>query len=58
MNFRDFPNYDWWRNSEQVTGSSTPPPIDHQGINDAFLGKASVIEYFLKGKWLEFPGDD
>lgn len=39
-------------------GGPKPPPIDHQGINDAFLGKASVVQYFLKGEWLELPGDD
>jgi hypothetical protein len=35
-----------------------PPPIDHQGINDAFLEKASVVQYFFEGKWVQLPGDD
>ena len=39
-------------------GGSTPPPIDHQGINDAFLEKASIVHYFHEGKWLELTGAD
>lgn len=39
-------------------GGPQPPPIDHQGIDDAFYGKASVINYFYQGKWLELQGMD
>ena len=39
-------------------GGEKPPPIDHQGINDAMVGKASVVLYFYKGKWLRLSGDD
>lgn len=39
-------------------GSVKPPPIDHQGIDDAFVGKASVVLYFYRGKWLELTGAD
>jgi hypothetical protein len=35
-----------------------PPPIDHQGINDAFLEKASAIWFFHDGKWLRLSGSD
>lgn len=42
----------------QAAGGSKPPAIEHQGINDAFLGKASEVEYFLDGEWLHLPGDD
>lgn len=35
-----------------------PPPIDHQGIDDAFRGKASVIHYFYKGRWYQLAGAD
>ena len=35
-----------------------PPPIDHQGINDAFLSKGSVVQYFFEGKWIELTGAD
>lgn len=39
-------------------GGPTPPPIDHEGIDDAFLGKASVVHYFSGGRWLELTGAD
>jgi len=35
-----------------------PPPITHQGIDDAFAEKASVVRYFYRGKWLELQGAD
>ena len=31
-------------------GGPKPPPIDHQGIDDAFVEKASVVHYFHRGK--------
>lgn len=39
-------------------GGPTPPPIDHQGIDDAFIGKASVIWYLNGGKWVKLTGAD
>lgn len=39
-------------------GGPEPPPIDHHGIDDAFLGKASVTWYFDKGKWQRLQGAD
>jgi hypothetical protein len=39
-------------------GGPTPPPIDHQGIDDAFVGKASQVQYFYEGKWLQLQGGD
>ena len=39
-------------------GGPKPPPIDHLGINDAFVGKASVVLYFYRGKWLHLTGAD
>ena len=39
-------------------GGTKPPPIDHQGIDDAFLEKASVTWYFHLGKWLKLTGAD
>jgi hypothetical protein len=39
-------------------GGPEPPPIDHQGIDDAFLEKASVTWYFYNGKWLRLRGAD
>ncbi len=39
-------------------GGPAPPPIEHQGIDDAFVGKASVVHYCYEGKWLELQGAD
>jgi hypothetical protein len=39
-------------------GGPKPPPIDHQGIEDSFVGKASVIFYYHKGTWLRLTGAD
>jgi hypothetical protein len=39
-------------------GGNRPPALDHQGINDAFAEKASVIHYFYNGEWLELQGAD
>jgi len=39
-------------------GGTKPPPIDHQGIDDAFIEKASVVWYFHDGKWLKLTGAD
>jgi hypothetical protein len=42
----------------QAYGGPTPPPIDHQGVDDAFVGKASGVLYFYQGKWLTLQGAD
>lgn len=34
------------------------PPLDHQGINDAFVAKASVVHYCDGRKWLRLTGAD
>lgn len=39
-------------------GGPKPPPVDHQGIDDAFLEKASVTWYFHAGKWSQLSGSD
>lgn len=39
-------------------GGPEPPPIDHDGIEDAFEGKASAILYFYKGEWHTLTGAD
>jgi hypothetical protein len=39
-------------------GGEKPPPMDHQGIEDSFVGKASVVLYFYRGKWLHLTGAD
>lgn len=39
-------------------GGTKPPPIDHEGINDAYVEKASTVLYLYRGKWLELQGAD
>ncbi len=39
-------------------GGPTPPPLTHEGINDAFVGKASVVWYLYGGRWLRLTGAD
>jgi hypothetical protein len=39
-------------------GGPTPPPIDHQGIDDAFVGKGSFTWYLHGGKWMKLSGAD
>ena len=39
-------------------GGTEPPPIDHQGIDDAFVGKASITYYWYGGKWMKLSGSD
>jgi hypothetical protein len=39
-------------------GGPKPPPINHQGINDAFLEKGSEVQYFYGGKWVKLTGAD
>jgi hypothetical protein len=44
-------NYKWY-------GGPKPPPITHQGINESFVEKASVVHYYYQGKWLQLTGAD
>lgn len=40
-------------------GGPTPPArLDHDGVEDAFAGKASIVRYWFDGKWLELAGMD
>jgi hypothetical protein len=38
-------------------GGPKPPPIDHQGIEDA-SEKASIVWYFYESQWLQLTGAD
>jgi len=42
----------------EAYGGPTPPTILHQGIDEAFIEKASVVHYCHKGKWLRLTGAD
>lgn len=39
-------------------GGPEPPPINHHGIDDYFLEKASITLYFHNGTWLRLQGAD
>lgn len=39
-------------------GGPKLPAIGHQGIDDAFLEKASIVWYFERGRWLKLTGAD
>lgn len=39
-------------------GGRKPPPIKHQGVNDAFIEKASLVHYFYRNRWLKLQGAD
>jgi hypothetical protein len=34
------------------------PEITHDGLDDAFMGKASTILYFTGSQWITLPGAD
>lgn len=39
-------------------GDTPLPPLDHDGIDDRFIGKGSVVWYWSRGSWLEFAGSN
>jgi hypothetical protein len=39
-------------------GGPTPPPVNHQGIDDAFVGKGSITYYYHEEKWYQLTGSD
>ena len=43
---------------QKAYGGKVPSVLDHQGIDDIFVGKASVTRYCHKGKWLDLQGAD
>ena len=42
----------------KALGGPLPGRLDHDGIHASFDGKASVILYFERGRWLELTGMD
>ena len=37
----------------QVNEAPKPPLFDHEGIDDAFLEKGSIVHYWYNGNWLD-----
>ena len=46
------------REHHAAYGGPQPPPLDHDGINDMFVEKASVVWYWYRGEWLQLQGAD
>jgi hypothetical protein len=39
-------------------GGPAPPRLDHDGLEDGFDGKASVVWYWFNNRWLQLQGAD
>ena len=39
-------------------GGELPPHLDHEGIDEAFVEKASSVHYWYEGEWLQLRGAD
>ena len=46
------------RERSRQYGGPLPPSLVHEGINDAFVEKASVVWYWREGRWLQLTGSD
>lgn len=46
------------REHHERYGGPEPPALDHDGINDLFVEKASVVWYWDGGRWLQLTGAD
>lgn len=46
------------RSYHEAFGAGKMPRLDHDGIDDVFVGKASIVRYWTGGKWLELQGAD
>ena len=46
------------RERHAILGGPQPPPLDHEGIDDIFVEKASRVWYWYEGQWLELTGSD
>jgi hypothetical protein len=42
----------------EAYGGPKPPPIDHNGLDEGFLGKGSATLYCYRGKWIVLQGAD
>lgn len=42
----------------QPFGATSPRNVDHHGIDDAFLDRASEVWYHKAGNWVTLPGSD
>jgi len=42
----------------EAFGGLEPPPLNHDGVNDVFVEKGSVVWYWYEGQWLQLTGSD
>jgi hypothetical protein len=49
---------DFIRVHYQRYGGTRPPPLDHNGIDDAVLESASLVWYWYRGRWLQLTGSN
>lgn len=54
----DVANPEYIRKHHGRYGGRKPPSLDHDGINDIFIRKASVVWYWYRGRWLQLQGAD
>jgi hypothetical protein len=52
----DLANREFIIKMHHLYGGDAPPPLEHQGINDTFIGHGSTIRYCDRGSWLELTG--
>lgn len=48
----------WIRERAEAYDGPLPKLLDHDGINDAFMEKASQVHYYEDGSWLCLAGSD
>jgi hypothetical protein len=46
------------RGHHDPVGDAPLPRLDHDGIDDRFIGKGSVVWYWSGGRWLQLAGSD
>ena len=46
------------RDHYEAYGGPEPPPLDHDGIDDAIVEKSSKVWYWYDGEWLRLTGSD
>jgi hypothetical protein len=46
------------RSHARAHGGAVPAQLEHDGIDDAFAEKGSVVWYWYRGKWLRLQGTD
>lgn len=49
---------DYILSHQQAYRGPKPQEVTHQGINDAYLEKGSVVLYYHRGNWLRLQGAD